>query len=120
MLSSSDPTFVIADAMYWSIIETNVGILAASIPSFNIILNKFVQSASQANSKYSYSHSNSKGQGLQMTPMGSHKNHYTEVGSSKDGAPTQKGHGDSEEELVLQHQGITVETRVDVESKSIG
>ena len=37
MLFSDDPTYVISGAMYWSVIESNVGILAASIPSYKII-----------------------------------------------------------------------------------
>lgn len=41
MLTSDDPTFVIADAMYWSVIETNIGILAASIPSYKALAKKY-------------------------------------------------------------------------------
>ncbi|EHA52954.1 hypothetical protein MGG_05214 [Pyricularia oryzae 70-15] len=37
MLVSQDPTWDIAQPMYWSVIETNVGILAASIPSLKVI-----------------------------------------------------------------------------------
>ncbi|KAJ5833889.1 hypothetical protein N7474_002200 [Penicillium riverlandense] len=42
MLESSDPTYAIAGAMYWSVIETNVGIFAASIPSFKAIASRFL------------------------------------------------------------------------------
>lgn len=42
MLSSADFTYAISGAMYWSVIETNVGILAASIPSFKAIASRFV------------------------------------------------------------------------------
>lgn len=42
MLTSSDPTYVIAPAMYWSVIETNVGILAASIPSFKAVAQRYL------------------------------------------------------------------------------
>lgn len=42
MLSSTDYTYVISGAMYWSVIETNVGILAASIPSFKAIASRFL------------------------------------------------------------------------------
>ncbi|KAM0547254.1 hypothetical protein ACHAPJ_010516 [Fusarium lateritium] len=41
MLSSKDQTWVISNAMYWSVIETNIGILAASIPSYKAIAKKY-------------------------------------------------------------------------------
>ncbi|KAJ5806418.1 uncharacterized protein N7503_004020 [Penicillium pulvis] len=42
MLSSADYTYAISGAMYWSVIESNVGILAASIPSFKAIASRFL------------------------------------------------------------------------------
>lgn len=42
MLTSEDATYVISGAMYWSVIETNVGILAASIPSYKAIAKKYM------------------------------------------------------------------------------
>ncbi|RJE25029.1 integral membrane protein [Aspergillus sclerotialis] len=42
MLSSPDATYVISEAMYWSVIETNVGIFAASAPSFTAIASRFL------------------------------------------------------------------------------
>ncbi|KAK8190455.1 integral membrane protein [Phyllosticta capitalensis] len=42
MLTSVDQTWVIASPMYWSVIETNVGILAASIPSFKVIAKRHI------------------------------------------------------------------------------
>ncbi|KAJ5676829.1 uncharacterized protein N7477_002462 [Penicillium maclennaniae] len=42
MLTSADYTYAISGAMYWSVIESNVGILAASIPSFKAIASRFV------------------------------------------------------------------------------
>ena len=42
MLSSPDPTYVISGAMYWSVIETNIGIFAASAPSFKAIASRFL------------------------------------------------------------------------------
>lgn len=42
MLQSTDPTYVISGAMYWSVIETNIGILAASIPSFKALVKRFL------------------------------------------------------------------------------
>ncbi|EJT79952.1 hypothetical protein GGTG_05034 [Gaeumannomyces tritici R3-111a-1] len=41
MLASADPTWDIAQPMYWSVIETNVGILASSIPSTKVIAKRF-------------------------------------------------------------------------------
>jgi hypothetical protein len=42
MLSSKDFTYAISGAMYWSVIETNIGIFAASIPSFKAIASRFL------------------------------------------------------------------------------
>lgn len=42
MLSSPDATYVISGAMYWSVIETNVAIFAASAPSFKAIASRFL------------------------------------------------------------------------------
>ncbi|KAJ5333085.1 integral membrane protein PTH11 [Penicillium brevicompactum] len=42
MLYGTDPTYDISGAMYWSVIETNVGIFAASIPSFKAIASRFL------------------------------------------------------------------------------
>ncbi|KAF2458808.1 hypothetical protein BDY21DRAFT_363004 [Lineolata rhizophorae] len=42
MLTSPDATYVISDAMYWSVIETNIGILAASIPSFKALAKRYL------------------------------------------------------------------------------
>lgn len=42
MLKSPDATYVISGAMYWSVIETNVGILAASIPSFKALAKRYL------------------------------------------------------------------------------
>ena len=42
MLKSKDATYVISGAMYWSVIETNVGILAASIPSFKALAKRYL------------------------------------------------------------------------------
>ncbi|KAL8407356.1 hypothetical protein RB594_006259 [Gaeumannomyces avenae] len=41
MLASADPTWDDAEPMYWSVIETNVGILASSIPSTKVIAKRF-------------------------------------------------------------------------------
>ncbi|KAJ5961194.1 uncharacterized protein N7479_008344 [Penicillium vulpinum] len=42
MVNSDDSTYAISGAMYWSVIETNVGILAASIPSFKALASRFL------------------------------------------------------------------------------
>ncbi|MCJ1414248.1 hypothetical protein MMC32_000574 [Xylographa parallela] len=41
MLVDPDATWAITAAMYWSVIETNVGILAASIPTFKPIAKRY-------------------------------------------------------------------------------
>ena len=41
MLVDPDATWAITAAMYWSVIETNVGILAASIPTFKAIAKRY-------------------------------------------------------------------------------
>jgi hypothetical protein len=42
MLTSADYTYAISGAMYWSVIETNIAIFAASIPSFKAIASRFI------------------------------------------------------------------------------
>jgi len=42
MLSSDDPTYVIAPPFYWSVIEINIGIMAASIPSFKPLAKRYI------------------------------------------------------------------------------
>ncbi|KAE8381288.1 hypothetical protein BDV26DRAFT_255707 [Aspergillus bertholletiae] len=42
MLSDPDTTWVIAEAMYWSVIEINIGIFASSIPSFKAIASRYL------------------------------------------------------------------------------
>jgi len=41
MLVNPDATWAISAAMYWSVIETNIGILAASIPTFKAIAKRY-------------------------------------------------------------------------------
>ncbi|KAH0158148.1 integral membrane protein, partial [Aureobasidium melanogenum] len=41
MLFSADQTWTISGPMYWSVIETNVGILTASMPAFKAIAKKY-------------------------------------------------------------------------------
>lgn len=42
MLTSKDPTYVIAPPFYWSVIESNIGVLAASIPSFKPLAKRYI------------------------------------------------------------------------------
>lgn len=42
MLVSTDATWAITGAMYWSVIETNIGILSASIPSWKVLAKRYV------------------------------------------------------------------------------
>lgn len=42
MLTSTDATWAITGAMYWSVIETNIGILSASIPSWKVLAKRYV------------------------------------------------------------------------------
>jgi hypothetical protein len=42
LLTSPDATYAITDAMYWSVIETNIGILAASIPTFTPLAKRYL------------------------------------------------------------------------------
>lgn len=73
MLHSDDATWVIAGPMYWSVIETNVGILAASIPSYKSLTKRYAPRLLG-----SYSHEG-KLSGFKMMP-------YGKSGSRKDGA----------------------------------
>lgn len=59
MLTAVDATYVISGAMYWSVIEINVGILAASIPSFKPIASRYAPRL--LGSSYNRSRSGGKG-----------------------------------------------------------
>ncbi|KAI0174013.1 integral membrane protein [Pestalotiopsis sp. NC0098] len=59
MLTAADATYVISGAMYWSVIEINVGILAASIPSFKPIASRYAPRL--LGSSYNRSRSGGKG-----------------------------------------------------------
>ncbi|KAL2112272.1 hypothetical protein VUR80DRAFT_8125 [Thermomyces stellatus] len=64
MLSDPDATFVITNAMYWSVIETNVGILAASIPSYKALASRYIPGLLSSRNKTSGARS-----GFRMMPM---------------------------------------------------
>lgn len=59
MLVDEDATWVISPAMYWSVIEINVGILAASIPSFKPIASRYAPRL--LGSSYYHNHGGSSG-----------------------------------------------------------
>ncbi|KIX08833.1 uncharacterized protein Z518_03490 [Rhinocladiella mackenziei CBS 650.93] len=42
MLTSTDATYVISPPFYWSVIEINIGIWAASVPSFKLLVKRFL------------------------------------------------------------------------------
>lgn len=75
MLSSDDPTFVIAGAMYWSVIEINVGILAASIPSFKALAKRYAPRLLGSNYMYNADPSGKASGGeFQMKPWKGRQN----------------------------------------------
>ncbi|KAL4750567.1 hypothetical protein BDW72DRAFT_213340 [Aspergillus terricola var. indicus] len=67
MLSSADATWAISGAMYWSAIEINIGILAASIPSFKAIASRFLPrliGEYSSNKAYNYAYGARSGSGF--------------------------------------------------------
>ncbi|SPO07037.1 related to integral membrane protein [Cephalotrichum gorgonifer] len=58
MLSSDDATFVISNAMYWSVIEINIGILATSIPSYKALASRYMPGLLSSSNKKGGSGSN--------------------------------------------------------------
>ncbi|KAL1858102.1 hypothetical protein Daus18300_010103 [Diaporthe australafricana] len=69
----ADATWVISGAMYWSAIETNVGILAASIPSFKAIAKRYAPallgSSNRGGSEYKLGGSKSAGRSLSTNKL---------------------------------------------------
>ncbi|KAK7564102.1 integral membrane protein [Phyllosticta citricarpa] len=97
MLTSADQTWVIARAMYWSVIETNVGILAASIPSFKVIAKRHIPrllGSSYDTDHYGTNPKQSQPSRATFQNLGSQKRHSTKTGSvhlrslDKDGLAT--------------------------------
>lgn len=97
MLTSTDQTWVIAKAMYWSVIETNVGILAASIPSFKVIAKRHLPrllGSYYETDRYGTNHKVSQPSRATFQNLGSQKGHSTNNGSvhlrslDKDGVTT--------------------------------
>ncbi|ROT39951.1 hypothetical protein SODALDRAFT_332102 [Sodiomyces alkalinus F11] len=73
MLHSGDPTWDIARPMYWSVIETNIGILAASIPSYKPLAKRYAPRLLGSSAR------EGKLSGFKMMPYGK------STGSRKDG-----------------------------------
>lgn len=67
MLTSSDSTWAITGAMYWSVIETNVGILSASIPSWKVLAKRYLP---RLLGSYGRGTSGQQGSGFQLSSMG--------------------------------------------------
>lgn len=72
MLVSADATWAISGAMYWSVIETNVGILAASIPSWKVLAKKYMPRLLGTSGGRS-GHQKSKSSGFRLSSL--NKNH---------------------------------------------
>lgn len=88
MLKSTDPTLVIAKPYYWSIIEINVGVLAASLPSFKPLVKRFLPrllgDSSYGRSTPGYKDSSmSRSRGGSFNKLG-RGNHKQSSGGSKD------------------------------------
>ncbi|KAF5710863.1 integral membrane protein [Fusarium globosum] len=112
MLSSSDSTWVISDAMYWSVIETNIGILAASIPSYKAIAKKYAPrllgSSGMSSSR--------KLSGFKQMPLELHGGSNPGTGAPKSTFETNIKNGlddnSSEEVLVMPNGRIGVKTDI--------
>lgn len=120
MLSSKDQTWVISGAMYWSVIETNVGILASSIPSFKPIITRIAPRL-LGSSNNTAKESTTRRSGFHMMPLGSHggADGHDDPGSSKARKGALETHirggydeNSSEEDLVIQGGQIMVKTEI--------
>lgn len=68
MLVSAVATWAITGAMYWSVIETNVGILAASIPSYKALAKRYAPRLLLGGA--SYERASGKRSGFRMVSVG--------------------------------------------------
>ncbi|MCJ1390055.1 hypothetical protein MMC18_002913 [Xylographa bjoerkii] len=117
MLVDPDATWAITAAMYWSVIETNVGILAASIPTFKVIAKRyfprFVGESSYTPNGYSRRHGDKSGGSrsfpfnkLEHTgsyPMHSRKGNESTVGKEE----TEGGeHLERGVQTTIEHKGM--------------
>ncbi|KAL4789236.1 hypothetical protein BDV19DRAFT_383279 [Aspergillus venezuelensis] len=79
MLWSNDATWAISGAMYWSVIEINIGILAASIPSFKAIASRFLPriiGEYSSNKNYGYGYGGRSGSGFSRVRDRSHNHSH--------------------------------------------
>lgn len=71
MLTSTDATWAITGAMYWSVIETNIGILSASIPSWKVLAKRYVPRLLGASSSGAGTKSGKRGgSGFHLSSLG--------------------------------------------------
>ncbi|KAH6962817.1 hypothetical protein DER45DRAFT_590722 [Fusarium avenaceum] len=112
MLTSDDPTWVISNAMYWSVIETNIGILAASIPSYKAIAKQYAPRLLGSSGMSS----NRKLSGFKQMPLELQNNSVTGTGAPKTTFETNIKNGlsdnSSEEVLVMPNGRIGVKTDI--------
>lgn len=104
MLVNEDATWAISQPMYWSVIETNVGILAASIPSMKVIAKRYAPRLLGTASNGHGSASGGRQSGFRMM-SGSNNNKNGSTGDksgtalrslSKSGFDTKIGRGDTD------------------------
>lgn len=116
MLTSTDATWAITGAMYWSVIEINVGILAASIPSWKVLAKKYVPrllgSSNNDSSKRTKSVS-----GFPLSPIGkrrsAHASKTAHLGTGTVRGGRVKGSDSSDEEALFTPSGsIGVKTEI--------
>ncbi|KAK6215392.1 integral membrane protein [Colletotrichum tabaci] len=128
MLVNEDATWAISQPMYWSVIETNIGILAASIPSMKVIAKRYAPRLLGTSSNGHGSASNGRQSGFRMMSgsnniksSGNGEKTGTALRSlSKGGFNTKIDHGDvdnsSEEALNHPPSGkIRVQTQVSMQ-----
>ncbi|KAH8666433.1 integral membrane protein [Xylariales sp. PMI_506] len=125
MLVDPDATYVIAPAMYWSVIEINIGILASSIPSFKPIASKYApRLLGSSYQKSSYNKNTGvQSRGHTKSVMELHSMDRSDrfgmgVGANtteiKKGSKIQEGDNSSEEVLYLPPDGhISVKTQIE-------
>lgn len=101
MLVSTDATWAIAGAMYWSVIETNIGILSASIPSWKVLAKRYVPRLLGSSGRGTSGRHNTGSAAFPLSSLG---------GSGAGGAKA----------LRLQNSSATHETEVGIARKSFG
>lgn len=69
MLVSTDSTWAITGAMYWSVIETNIGILAASIPSWKVLVKRYMPRLLGSSFAYGSGKQGMHGSGFQLPSL---------------------------------------------------